>query len=158
MCFCSRQTCLIVLNHYNSVFSGHSTFSVPICLCLRLLGKVGCVEPMATIFPLGRYYDAPGFLGLLLCHLGGSTSSVPGPPAEAPVRRKGIHSAPGLRMDGRFCHGVQLTLPQSRQLFLFGLQLQSFPLPWTCIPSFIFQCCKPCSSPRALKVKLLSQA
>lgn len=100
MWFCSRQACMIVLNHYNSIFSGHGTFSVPFCLCLRLLSKVGCVEPVATIFPLSRHYDALGSLGLLLCHLGGSMSSVPGPPAEAPVRRKGIYCAPGLHMNG----------------------------------------------------------
>lgn len=58
------------------------------------------MEPVATIFPLSRHYDALGSLGLLLCHLEGSMSSVPGPPAEAPVGRKGIHCAPGLCMDG----------------------------------------------------------
>lgn len=156
MCFCAHQACLIVLNHYNSICSGNGKFSVPFCLCLRLPRKTSCVEPVAMIFPLSRHYDALGSLGLLLCPLGIKVECL-WATSRSPHGKKG-HPLGHRIARGRLYHRALNTLHQSHRLFLFGFQLQSFLLSWTGIPSFIFQCCKPCSSPRALKVKLLSQA
>lgn len=87
----------------------------------RLCGEQG--HDIST----GQTLSCPGALGLFPGSLL-SKLSVPGTPAESPMESKWhTRFSRGQRVDGSVTSG-QERLHQSRQLFLFGFQLQSFSL------------------------------